>query len=259
MEVVIRQHEQQCGGTAADIIADAVGSGATTLGLATGSSPLSVYRELIRRHRKEGLSFSGAQAFLLDEYVGLPPSHPQSYAHFIRAEFTDHIDIDSGRVHSPNGVADDIFVAAVEYDELIADEGPVDVQILGIGVNGHIGFNEPGSSLASRTRVKTLTEQTRHDNARFFSGIDEVPRHVITQGLGTICDARHLVLIATGGHKAEAVAAAVEGPLTASCPASVLQLHPHVTVIVDEAAAGQLKNADFYRYALKHKPPQQKY
>ena len=259
MEVVIRQHEKQCGATAADIFADAVTSGATTLGLATGSSPLSVYHELIRRHRKEGLSFAGAQAFLLDEYVGLPPSHPQSYAHVIRSEFTDHIDIDSARVHSPNGVADDIFTAAQEYDALIGDCGPVDVQLLGIGANGHIGFNEPGSSLASRTRVKTLTEQTRRDNARFFAGIDEVPRHVITQGLGTICDARHLVLIATGGHKAEAIAAAVEGPLTASCPASVLQLHRHVTVVVDDAAAGQLKNADFYRYALKHKPPQQKY
>jgi glucosamine-6-phosphate deaminase len=259
MEVVIRQHEQQCGVTAADIIADAVRSGAPTLGLATGSSPLSVYQELIRRHRDEGLSFAEAQAFLLDEYVGLPPSHPHSYAHVIRAEFTNQIDIDSERVHSPNGVAEDIFTAAEEYDALIADAGPVDVQLLGIGSNGHIGFNEPGSSLGSRTRVKTLTEQTRRDNARFFTGIEEVPRHVITQGLGTICDARHLVLIATGSHKAEAVAAAVEGPLTASCPASVLQLHPHVTVVVDDAAAGQLKNADFYRYSLKYKPAQQKY
>jgi glucosamine-6-phosphate deaminase len=259
MEVVIRQHEQQCGATAADIIADAVISGATTLGLATGSSPLSVYRELIRRHRKDGLSFAGAQAFLLDEYVGLPPSHPQSYAHVIRAEFADHIDIDSDRVYGPNGIADDIFTAAKEYDARITEAGPIDVQLLGIGANGHIGFNEPGSSLTSRTRVKTLTEQTRRDNARFFTGIEEVPRHVITQGLGTICEARHLVLIATGAHKAEAIAAAVEGPLTASCPASVLQLHSHVTVVVDEAAAGQLKNADFYRYALKHKPPRQKY
>lgn len=130
MEVVIRQHEQQCGVTAADIFADAVTSGATTLGLATGSSPLSVYRELIRRHRQEGLTFAAIQAFLLDEYVGLPPSHPQSYAHVIRAEFTDHIDIDSERVYSPNGFAEDIFTAAAEYDALIADAGPVDVQLL---------------------------------------------------------------------------------------------------------------------------------
>jgi glucosamine-6-phosphate deaminase len=259
VEVVIRQHEHQCGVTAADIFADAVRAGAATLGLATGSSPLSVYRELIRTHRKDGLSFTGVQVFLLDEYVGLPPSHPQSYAHVIREEFTRHIDIDDDRVHSPAGMADDIFAAATAYDSQIGAAGPVEVQLLGIGGNGHIGFNEPGSSLASRTRVKTLTEQTRHDNARFFASIDEVPRHVITQGLGTICEARHLVLIATGGHKAEAIAAAVEGPLTASCPASVLQLHPHVTVVIDDAAAGSLKNADFYRYALKYKPPQQKY
>jgi glucosamine-6-phosphate deaminase len=257
MEVVIIDREHECGVTAAGIIADAVQRGARTLGLATGSSPLSVYRELIRRHRQEGLSFTGVQVFLLDEYVGLPPSHPQSYAHVIRAEFTDHVDIDSARVHSPDGVATDIFAAAREYDAAIAAAGPVDVQLLGIGANGHIGFNEPGSSLGSRTRVKTLTEQTRRDNARFFADIDEVPRHVITQGLGTICDARHLVLIATGAHKAEAIARAVEGPLTASCPASVLQLHPHVTVVINDAAAGQLENADFYRYALKHKPPQQ--
>ncbi|MDT5069738.1 MAG: glucosamine-6-phosphate deaminase [Mycobacterium sp.] len=259
MEIVIRQEEWECGNTVADVIDQVVRSGATTIGLATGSSPLSVYRELIRRHRDDGLTFAGVQAFLLDEYVGLPPSHPQSYAHVIRAEFTDHVDIDSARVHGPDGIAEDIFAAAEHYDEAIKEAGPVDVQLLGIGANGHIGFNEPGSSLGSRTRVKTLTEQTRHDNARFFSSIDEVPRHVITQGLGTISSARHLVLIATGAHKAEAVAAAVEGPVTASCPASVLQLHPHVTVVVDDAAAAQLANADFYRYALKHKPVQDKY
>src|SRR5882757_9177178 len=259
MEVIIRAHEQECGVTVADIFDRAVRSGATTLGLATGSSPLSVYQDLIRRHREEDLTFSDTRAFLLDEYVGLPPSHPQSYAHVIRQEFTDHVDIDSARVHGPDGIADDIFTAAEHYDASITEAGPIDVQLLGIGANGHIGFNEPGSSLGSRTRVKTLTEQTRHDNARFFSSIDEVPRHVITQGLGTISSARHLVLIATGGHKADAVAAAVEGPVTASCPASVLQLHPHVTVVVDEAAAAQLGNADFYRYALKYKPVQEKY
>lgn len=240
MEIVIREHENDCGGIVADVIDDAVRSGATALGLATGSSPLSVYRELIRRHREEGLTFAGVQAFLLDEYVGLPPSHPQSYAQVIRAEFTDHVDFESAHVHSPDGIAEDIFSAAEHYDALITEAGPVDVQLLGIGANGHIGFNEPGSSLGSRTRVTTLTEQTRQDNARFFSSIDQVPRHVITQGLGTISAARKLVLIATGRHKAAAVAAAVEGPVTASCPASVLQLHPDVTVVVDEAAAAQL-------------------
>lgn len=254
MEVIISEDEQECGETVADIVDRAVRSGAVTLGLATGSSPLSVYRELIRRHREEGLTFASAQAFLLDEYVGLPPSDPQSYAHVIREAFTDHVDIDPSRVHGPDGVADDIFSAAAQYDALIAESGPVDVQLLGIGANGHIGFNEPGSSLGSRTRVATLTEQTRQDNARFFESVDDVPRHVITQGLGTIGEARHLVLIATGGHKAAAVAAAAEGAVTASCPASVLQLHPRVSMVIDEAAASLLGNADFYRYAMSHRP-----
>jgi glucosamine-6-phosphate deaminase len=254
MEVIIKPDDAACGIAVADVFDEAVRSGAGTLGLATGSSPLSVYQELIRRHRDEGLTFAAVQAFLLDEYVGLPSDHPQSYAHFIRTEFTEHVDIDPARVHGPDGVAPDVFAAADRYDASIVESGPVDVQLLGIGVNGHIGFNEPGSSLGSRTRVTTLTEQTRHDNARFFDSIDEVPRHVITQGLGTISSARHLVLIATGQHKAAAIAAAVEGPLTASCPASVLQLHPRVTVVVDESAAVRLQNADFYRYAYEHKP-----
>lgn len=255
MDVIIRQHEEQCGATVADIVEVAVRKGAATLGLATGSSPLSVYRELIRRHRVEGLSFAGATAFLLDEYVGLPPGHPQSYAHVIRTEFTGSIDIDDANVHGPDGVADDIYCAATQYDALVTESGPIDVQLLGIGANGHLGFNEPGSSLGSRTRVATLTEQTRRDNARFFDDVDDVPRHVITQGLGTISAARHLVLIATGSHKAAAVAAAVEGPVTASCPASVLQLHPHVTIVLDDAAASRLQGADFYRYAAAHPAP----
>lgn len=254
MEVIIEPDDAACGVTVAEVFDRAVRSGARTLGLATGSSPLSVYGELIRRHREEGLSFADVQAFLLDEYVGLPPEHSQSYAYFIRTRFSEHVDIDPERVHGPDGVADDVFAAADRYDAAIVESGPIDVQLLGIGVNGHIGFNEPGSSLGSRTRVTTLTEQTRQDNARFFDSIDEVPRHVITQGLGTISSARHLVLIATGQHKAAAIAAAVEGPLTASCPASVLQLHPRVTVVVDEAAAVRLENAAFYRYTQEYKP-----
>ncbi len=254
MDVIIEPDDAACGVTVAEVFDRAVRSGARTLGLATGSSPLSVYGELIRRHREEGLSFANVQAFLLDEYVGLPPEHNQSYAYFIRTRFSEHVDIDPERVHGPDGVADDVFAAADRYDAAIVESGPIDVQLLGIGVNGHIGFNEPGSSLGSRTRVTTLTEQTRQDNARFFAGIDEVPRHVITQGLGTISSARHLVLIATGQHKAAAIAAAVEGPLTASCPASVLQLHPRATVVVDEAAAVRLQNADFYRYTREYKP-----
>ena len=215
------------------------------MGLATGSSPLSVYRELIRRHREEGLSFAAVRAFLLDEYVGLPVGHPQSYARVIRTEFADHVDL--AGVFGPDGNAVDLSSAAASYDRLVVSSGPVDVQLLGIGANGHIGFNEPGSALDSRTRVTTLTSQTRQDNARFFAGIDDVPHRVITQGLGTISSARHLVLIATGEHKAAAVAAALEGPVTPGCPASVLQRHPMVTVVVDEGAAEGLERSELRR------------
>lgn len=255
MEVVIAGTEQQCGVVAADIVADALAAGAGAVGLATGSSPLTVYRELIRRHRERGLSFAGVQAFLLDEYVGLPAGHAQSYARVIRKEFTDHVDFAPDRVLGPDGAGRDVVAAAAAYERLLAQHGPVDVQLLGIGSNGHIGFNEPMSSLNSRTRVATLTEQTRRDNARFFGSLDEVPRHVLTQGLATIRQARHLVLIATGTHKAAAVAAAVEGPLAARCPASVLQLHPQVTMVIDDAAAQQLEYAEFYRYAAAHHAP----
>lgn len=250
MEVVITEHPEQ---VMADIIAGAVRGGARTLGLATGSSPLPTYRELIRRHNDDGLSFAGVNAVLLDEYVGLPPTHPESYARFIRDNFTDHVDL--GEVYSPDGMAPDSSAAADAYDARIAQVGPVDVQILGIGSNGHIGFNEPSSSLTSRTRIKTLTAKTREDNARFFDDdLSQVPMHVITQGLGTISDAKHLALVATGAGKAAAIAAAVEGPLTASCPASILQWHRHATVVVDPAAAGDLAAADYYRYVYDNKP-----
>jgi glucosamine-6-phosphate deaminase len=242
----------------ADILAAAVtGGDRPVLGLATGSSPLLAYRELVRRHREEGLSFAGVRTFNLDEYVGLPADHPESYRSVIRRELTSQLDIDDADVHGPDGAHADPLVAAREYEQRLRDDGPVAVQLLGIGANGHIGFNEPGSSLTSVTRVKTLTEQTRRDNARFFDRPDVVPRHVITQGLGTIARAEHLVLTASGPGKAAAVAAGVEGPLTASCPASALQLHPHATVVVDEAAAARLERADYYRYTLAHKLPHQ--
>ena len=257
MEVVILPSPEDCGRLVADIVARAVRGGSLgnrpTLGLATGSSPLLTYRELIRMHREEGLSFAGVRTFNLDEYVGLPADHPESYRSVIRRELTSHLDIDDDDVHGPDGEHPDPLVAAREYEQRLRDAGPVAVQLLGIGANGHIGFNEPGSSLSSVTRVKTLTEQTRKDNARFFDSPGDVPMHVITQGLGTIGRAQHLVLTASGSRKASAVAAAVEGPLTASCPASVLQWHAHATVVVDEAAGAQLERADYYRYTLEHK------
>jgi glucosamine-6-phosphate deaminase len=229
------------------------------LGLATGSSPLAVYRDLARRHAEDGLSFARARAFLLDEYVGLP-SNRQSYRAFIARELERHVDFAAGAVRGP-GVAselaaggDAVVAACAAYDRAIAEAGGVDLQLLGVGTDGHIGFNEPGSSLASRTRLKTLTARTRADNARFFASPDEVPHHVVTQGVGTILDARHLVLLAFGEAKADAVARAVEGPVTAMVPASALQLHPHATVVVDDGAASGLALADYYRETWSAKP-----
>jgi len=223
------------------------------LGLATGSSPVPAYAELVARHRAgTGPSYDGVRAFLLDEYVGLPPGHPQSYRATIARELTDDLGLPPDRVQGPDPT--DVPTAGAAYEAALVEAGGVDLQVLGIGSDGHLAFNEPGSSLASTTRIKTLTDQTRRDNARFFGSLDEVPHHVLTQGLGTILRARHLLLVATGAGKAAAVAAAVEGPLTASCPASVLQLHPHATVLLDPDAASLLERADHYREVFDAKP-----
>lgn len=254
MEIVIADTPDAVAGIAADILAGYARKGAT-LGLATGSTPLKTYQELIRRHQAGELSFAHCHAYLLDEYVGLSREHEQSYYRTIRTELTDHIDIADENVHSPDGTTGNPMQAARDYDALIAASGGVDVQVLGIGTDGHIGFNEPGSSLSSRTRLKTLHPQTVTDNARFFGGDeDAVPFHVITQGLGTIMEAGHLLMIVTGAAKAEAVAAFVEGPVAAICPASILQFHQRATVIVDQDAAAQLQHSEYYRYALDHKP-----
>ena len=256
MEVVITP--TAAGGAA--LVADAVVAllarrPGAVLGLATGSSPLGVYRELVGRCRDGLVSFRAARAFLLDEYVGLPPGAPQAYAAVIRRDLIDALDLAPGAVDGPDGAATDVPVECARYETALAAAGGVDLQLLGIGTDGHVGFNEPGSSLASRTRLKTLTRRTREDNARFFGGDpDAVPRHVLTQGLGTLLDARHLVLLASGEAKAAAVAAAVEGPVSASCPASVLQLHPHATVVLDDAAASRLAGADHHRETWEGKP-----
>ena len=255
MEVVIQHDPEAVATLVADVIARLVFSKPNAvLGLATGSSPLGVYSELVRRHRAGELTFGRTTAFLLDEYIGLSPDHPQSYRAFIERHFSALVDIDPQRVHVPDGAAQDIEAACADYEMQIGKAGGIDLQLLGIGADGHLGFNEPTSSLASRTRVKTLTEQTRTDNNRFFRDLDEVPLHVVTQGIGTILEARHLVLIATGAPKAEAVARAVEGPVAAMCPASAIQLHPHATVVLDEAAATKLTLADYYRATFAAKP-----
>lgn len=228
------------------------------LGVATGSSPLATYRELARWVDAGRLDLSHAHAFALDEYVGLPAGHPQSYATVIDATVTRPLRFDPAHVHVPPGDADDIERACADYERTMKEAGGVDVQVLGVGTNGHIGFNEPTSSLGSRTRIKTLTRQTRLDNARFFDDPEDVPHYCLTQGLGTIMDARHLVLVAQGESKARAVAALVEGPVTALVPGSVLQLHPHATVIVDEAAASALTLADYYRDVFTGMPAWQR-
>lgn len=211
------------------------------LGFATGSTPLGLYKELIRLHRHEGLDFSKVTTFNLDEYVGLPPEHDQSYHYFMWENLFKHINVDPRFVHIPMGMAQDIEAHCEWYEEQIENAGGIDLQILGIGANGHIAFNEPGSSLGSRTRIKTLTGTTREANARFFKNPHEVPKYAITMGVGTIMDAKQLLLLANGEGKAEAIAATCEGPITAACPASIVQLHRYAYVIVDEAAAAKLK------------------
>lgn len=254
-EIIIAKNEDEAG----DIYARAVSSlierkPDAVLGLATGSSPLTAYRHLTAQVRQQGLDVSRVSGFALDEYVGLEVNHPESYHSVINRTVTEPLGLNPELVHVPNGALETIQTAGGDYDSAIEAAGGVDVQILGIGTDGHIGFNEPGSSIASGTRIKTLLEQTRLDNQRFFNSLEEVPTHAITQGIGTILKARHLVLLAFGEGKAPAIAAAVEGGISAFCPASALQLHPHATVIVDEAAASQLKNLDYYKYAFAHKP-----
>lgn len=256
MEVVIVDSPEAGGRLVAEAILDVVESRPeAVLGLATGSSPLPVYEALHeRRHRAD---LSRVRGFALDEYVGLRTDHPAAYRSVIRKEVTERLGLSPANVHVPDGSASDLLTAAADFEAAIAAAGGVDIQLLGIGTDGHIGFNEPTSSLRSRTRIKTLTPQTRADNARFFASAGDVPTHCITQGLATILDARHLVLLAWGAAKAVAIAAAVEGPLSAMCPASVLQLHPHATVVIDEPAASRLGLIDYYRHTFANKPPWQ--
>lgn len=261
MEVVIVDGEEQVGVVGADIFEQHVRANPqAVLGLATGSSPLSVYRELGARVQAGTVSLAGCTAFLLDEYVGLEPGHPEAYRTVIDREFVDLVDIDPANVHGLDGLAEDIPAMCAAYEQAITDAGGVELQLLGVGTDGHIAFNEPGSSFASRTRTKALTGQTRADNARFFDGdIDAVPQLCVTQGIGTILDAEHLVLVALGEGKAEAVQHLVEGSVSALWPATALQLHRHVTVILDEGAASRLTLADYYRESLAAKPGWQTY
>lgn len=256
MEVVILDEPAQLAHVAADAVTELLAATPdATLGLATGSSPLAVYDELSARCARGELSFARARGFTLDEYVGLPADHAERYSTVIDRDVVSRVDFAPGAVAGPDGLADDIPAACRAYERSIAEAGGVDLQILGIGSDGHIAFNEPGSSFASRTRIKTLTRQTRVDNARFFGGdVDAVPTHCLTQGLGTIMEARHVVLLATGQGKAEAVHHLVEGPVSALWPATILQHHPHVTVLLDPSAGGRLQLAGYYRETYAGKP-----
>ena len=255
MEVIIQSSSQEASALGARLVARLVRrKPSAVLGLATGSTPLPLYRDLIRLHREEKLDFGAVTSFNLDEYLGLPPAHPASYHHFMRENLFRHLNIPEENTHIPDGLTTDVPAFCQAYEEAIRMAGGLDLQILGIGGDGHIGFNEPGSSLVSRTRIKSLTPRTRQDNARYFSTEDEIPRHVITMGVGTIMESQEIVLLAFGEGKAEAVAAAVEGPITASVPASILQLHERATILLDEAAAGDLRRSAYYRWIYDHTP-----
>lgn len=249
-EVVIVPDQEVAGSLAASTIADLlVSKPDAVLGLSTGSTPLSTYRALARRIREQRIDVGQVRGFALDEYVGLPPNHPESYRTVIAREVVEPLGLSRSLVRVPDGDPANVRSAGAEYETASEAAGGIDLQILGIGRTGHIGFNEPGSSLTSLTRIKTLAAATRADNARFFDSPDEVPTHCITQGIGTILRARRLVVLAFGESKAEAVSRAVEGAVSARWPASAIQLHPNATVVVDEAAASRLELVDYYQHA----------
>ncbi len=250
MLVVVKKDHDEVSGEAARVISNLLREKpSSVLGLATGSTPLDLYKELIRMYKDEGLDFSKVTTFNLDEYIGLPPSHPESYHHFMNENLFKHINVPERFIHVPSGMVDVNEVHRINrfcdwYEEEIIRFGGIDLQLLGIGSNGHIGFNEPGSSLGSRTRIKTLSKNTRKDNARFFDNdLEQVPKYAITMGIGTILDSKIILLIAAGKSKAKAIKDTVEGPITNQVPASALQLHERVFLIIDEDAAAQLSGS----------------
>lgn len=253
MLVLIQPSYEELSREAARIVANAVKSNPRiTLGLATGGTMFEMYKELVRVHKEEGIDFSGVATFNLDEYLGLSADHPQSFHRFMRENLFDHVNIPRSRIHVPDGTVRggyEEYCAA--YESAIRDAGGIDLQVLGIGRNGHIGFNEPASSFASRTRLKVLTSETIEDNRKFFQPGEAMPECAITMGLGTILEARKILILAAGAAKARAVEKAIEGPITASVTASCLQWHPDVTFVIDEDAASQLKQQDYYRRVMK--------
>ena len=230
-----------------------INSERTVLGLATGGTPLGLYRELIERCARSEISFAQVETFNLDEYVGVEPQSPSSYHYYMLENLFKHIDIDLSRTHVPVTHKVDLNESAATFERKIKNAGGIDLQILGIGADAHIGFNEIGSSLGSRTRVKTLTHRTRQDNARYFGSIDEVPPTALTMGIATILESRSIFLLATGVGKAKAIRDTIEGPITASVPASALQLHPSATIAIDRDAASMLTNSDYFLAAERNR------
>jgi glucosamine-6-phosphate deaminase len=255
MEVIIQPTEAAASSLVARIVAHDLRANAhLVLGLATGKTMENVYRHLVRLHKEEKLDFSLCSTFNLDEYVGLFPSDPNSYRHYMDHHLFQHVNVEPRNTHLPNGLATDLDEECRRYEALIQRFGGIDLQLLGVGKAGHIGFNEPLSALRSRTRVKALTPTTIKQNAEFFGGEDKVPRRAITMGVGTIIEARRCLLLATGEAKAGVIAQAVEGPITSMVTATALQLHPRCTVVVDEAAASQLKEKEYYRWIFANEP-----
>ncbi|MCH2176437.1 MAG: glucosamine-6-phosphate deaminase [Lentisphaeria bacterium] len=251
MEVIITKDADEAAQRASYFFANLLKTKANAvLGLATGSTPLKTYETLIQKYKEGEISFKEVTSFNLDEYVGLSPDHPQSYRSFMNENLFSKVDIDLTKTFVPPGDAKNPLEAGPAYEKMIIEAGGIDLQLLGIGANGHIGFNEPTSSMRSRTRIKTLTEKTVKDNSRFFAPDEFQPSLAITMGIATILEARQVVLIATGEGKADAVAATIEGPLCAMCPASSLQLHENTKIIIDEAAASKLKLTEYYNYTL---------
>lgn len=260
MEIIIQKTAEEGSAVGGRIVARLIKyKPAAVLGLATGSTPVKLYREMIKWHKEQGLDFSKATTFNLDEYVGLDANHHASYHRFMRENLFSGINVPEKNIHIPDGQTKDLAAYCATYEKSIRDAGGIDLQVLGIGSDGHLGFNEPTSSFASHTRIKTLDEQTVKDNQRFFKPGEEVPRHVITMGLGSIMDARTCLLLAFGENKADAVAAMAEGPVSAMVPATILQFHRDARIILDEAAASKLKKADYYKWVYSNKPEWQRY
>jgi len=255
MEVIVKETFEEMSRAAARVVAKALNAKPNAvLGLATGSTPLGLYRELVRMHRDEGLDFSQVTTFNLDEYVGLSKNHGQSYHYFMEENLFKHLNIPPQNIYIPSGTTDNYAAFCQWYERRIVECGGIDLQVLGIGSDGHIAFNEPSSSLGSRTRIKTLAKQTIEDNARFFDTPAQVPVYAITMGVGTILEARKIILLANGRNKAAAVAAAIEGPVTSMITASALQLHRDTMAILDREAAGALRMLDYYEWIQAKMP-----